>query len=137
MMDNKDRKDMIIRNAAKLSEEDRVEVARRIMEETPVPDAVKRMAVVLPAAEKVVGRKLGRSRDRDNVTIRRIVSARLQNEGFRISHIAQAVGVNHSTVLFYLRQMRDIFDEPIFYADDIRLFMKFNDAVEEADSHVE
>ena len=136
-MDNRDRKDMIIRTAAKLPEEDRAEVARRILEETPVPDAVKRLAVILPVAERVVGRKMGRSRDRDNVTIRRIVSARLQNEGFRISHIAQAVGVNHSTAILYAKQMQNAYDEPIFYAKELRMYARFSEAVEEADRHVE
>ena len=136
-MNNEERKDIIIRNAAKLPDEERVEVAKRILEDTPVPDVVKRLAVILPIAEDVVGRKMGSSRDSDNVTIRRMVAYRLKEEGFRHYHIGQAMGVNHSTVLYYVRTMKDAFDEPIFYEQDIRRYMRFKEAVEEADRDVE
>lgn len=136
-MNDQERKDMIIRNAAKLTDEDRVEVAKRILEGTPVPDVVKRVAVVLPIAELVVGRKMDRSREQDNVTIRRMVTYRLLHEGFRVSHIAHAIGVSHSTAILYAKQMQNSYDEPIFYAKELRMYARFNDAVEEADSHVE
>lgn len=136
-MNNEERKDMIIRNAAKLTNEERVDLAKRILEDTPVPDVVKRFAVILPIAEDIVGRKMGNSRDSDNVTIRRMVAYRLKEEGFRHYHIGQAMGVNHSTVLHYIRTMEDAFDEPIFYAGDILQYARFKDAVEEADGHVE
>lgn len=136
-MDNKQRQDLIVRNAAKLTNEERVDLAKRILEETPVPDVVKRFAVILPIAEDIVGRKMGSSRKSDNVTIRRMVAYRLKEEGFRHYHIGQAMGVNHATVLHYVRTMENAFDEPIFYAGDIRQYVRFKEAVEEADRHVE
>ncbi len=136
-MDNRERQDIIIRNAAKLTDQERIDVAKRIIEETPVPDVVKRLAVVLPIAEHVVGRKMDGSRKSDNVAIRRMVAFRLKEEGFRNYHIGQAMGMNHSTILHYVRTMENAFDEPIFYAGDIRQYVRFKDAVEEADRHVE
>ena len=83
-MNNEERKDMIIRNAAKLPDEERVEVAKRILEDTPVPDVVKRLAVILPIAEDIVGRKMGNSRESDNVTIRRMVAFRLKHSSCHV-----------------------------------------------------
>lgn len=136
-MDSNQRSELIIRNAAKLTEQERMEVAKRILERTPVPTADKRYALMLPIAEETVGRRMSRTRDRDNVTIRRICAYRMMEEGLRISHIAQAMGMHHATVLHYIRQMKDSFDEPIFYAEDIRQYIKFAEAVEEAEHHVE
>ena len=136
-MDNRERQDLIIRNAAKLTNEERVDLAKRILEETPVPDVVKRFAVILPIAEDIVGRKMGSSRESDNVTIRRMVAYRLKEEGFRLTEIARAMKMNHSTILHYAHQMSDMFDEPIFYAGDILKYIKFSESVEEADRDVE
>ena len=61
----------------------------------------------------------------------------MKEEGFRLSHIARAMHLHHSTVLHYIRQMKDIFDEPIFYAVDIRKYVDFTEAVEEAERDVE
>ena len=52
-MDNKQRQDLIIRNAAKLSQEEREAVAERILEETPVPMVDERFAKLLGIAEEV------------------------------------------------------------------------------------
>jgi retron-type reverse transcriptase len=52
-----------------------------------------------------------------------MVAYRMREEGFRLSHIARAMHLHHSTVLHYIRQMKDMFDEPIFYAVDIRKFV--------------
>jgi DNA-binding NarL/FixJ family response regulator len=136
-MDNKQRQDLIIRNAAKLSQEEREAVAERILEETPVPMVDERFAKLLGIAEEVAGHTMTSTRDWENVSIRRMVAYRMREEGFRLSHIARAMHLHHSTVLHYIRQMNDIFDEPIFYAVDIRKYVEFSESVEEADRDVE
>lgn len=136
-MDSYQRTELIIRNAAKLTEEERMEVAKRILEETPQPTADKRFALMLPIAEEIVGRKMDASRDSDCVTVRRICAFRMMEEGLRVAHIASAMGKHHSTILHYIKQMKDAFDEPIFYAGDIRQYIRFTEAVEEAEHHVE
>ena len=136
-MDNKQRQDLIIRNAAKLSQEEREAVAERILEETPVPMVDERFAKLLGIAEDVAGHTMTSTRDWENVSIRRMVAYRMREEGFRLSHIARAMGKHHTTILHYIRQMEDVFDEPIFYAPDIIKYGEFSEAVEEADRDVE
>ncbi len=136
-MDNRERQDLIVRNAAKLSKEEREAVAERILQETPVPAYQDRFVKLLGIAEDVTGRTMTRTRDWENVEIRRMVAYRMSEEGFRVTPIARAMGMHHSTILHYIRQMADMFDEPIFYADDIRRYINFSDAVGEADRDVE
>lgn len=132
-----DRIDHVVRTAAKLTPEDREMVARRIMEETPVPKADARYAALLAIAEDVTNHTMTRTRDFENVAIRRMVSFRMREEGFTATDIARAMGMHHATVLHYCAQMRDFFQEPIFYAGDIVQYARFKDAVEEADRDVE
>jgi uncharacterized protein (DUF488 family) len=136
-MDNKQRQDIIVRNAAKLTKEEREAVAERILEETPVPPVEERYAKLLGIAEEVAGHTMTSTRDWENVSIRRMVAYRMKEEGFRVLHVARAMGMHHTTVMHYIAQMKDMFDEPIFYAVDIRKYIQFTEAVEEADRHVE
>lgn len=78
-----------------------------------------------------------KTRDWENVTIRRMVAYRMKEEGFRLTDIARAMKMHHSTILHYVNQMKDIFDVPIFYATDIRKYIQFTEAVGEADQDVE
>lgn len=136
-MDNTDRINLVVRTAAKLTQEDREQVARRILEETPVQQADKRFALLLECAEEVTGHTMLKTRDWENVTIRRMVAYRMKEEGFRLTDIARAMNMHHSTILHYVNQMKDIFDVPIFYATDIRKYIQFTEAVGEADQDVE
>ena len=136
-MDNRERQEQIVRSAAKLTQAEREAVAERILEETPVPMVDERFAKLLGIAEEVAGHTMTSTRDWENVSIRRMVAYRMKEEGFRLSHIARAMHLHHSTVLHYIRQMKDIFDEPIFYAVDIRKYVDFTEAVEEAERDVE
>lgn len=136
-MDNRQRQDLIIRNAAKLSDEERAAVVERIMEETPTPIVDERFSKLLGIAEEVMDHTMTRTRDWVNVAIRRMVAYRMKEEGFRLTEIARAMKMNHSTILHYAHQMSDMFDEPIFYAGDILKYIKFSEAVEEADKDVE
>lgn len=137
MMDNKQRQDLIIRNAAKLTQEEREAIVERLLEETPTPMVDDRFAKLLGIAEEVMGRTMTSTRTWENVSIRRMVAYRMKEEGFRILHVARAMHMHHSTVMHYIHQMKDMFDEPIFYAVDIRKYMEFTESVEEADRDVE
>lgn len=136
-MDTTERIEFVVRTAARLTPEDREAVARRIMEETPVGKADARFAFLLGVAEDVTGHTMTRSRDFRNVQIRRMVACRMREEGFHVSDIARAMGMHHASVVHYCAQMRDALDEPIFYANDLRQYARFKDAVEEADRDVE
>lgn len=136
-MDTTERIEFVVRTAARLAPEDREAVARRIMEETPVPKADARYAALLAVAEDVTNHTMTRTRDFENVAIRRMVSFRMREEGFHVSDIARAMGMHHASVVHYCAQMRDALDEPIFYANDLRQYARFKDAVEEADRDVE
>lgn len=138
-MDSNKRADLIFRNAAKLSYEERADVARRILEDAPAPRATaeERYGALLCIAEMVVGKQMTQSRNLYDVMIRRFVAYRLRNEGYVFTDIARAMGKHYTTVMHYVRIMRDCFDEPIFYASDINLYMSFDEAVGEAEEHVE
>ena len=127
-MDNRERQEQIVRSAAKLTQAEREAIAERILEETPIQAVDKRYAKLLGIA---------RTRDWANVAIRRMVAFRMKEEGIRLTDIARAMGMNHSTILHYVHQMKDMFDEPIFYAGDIRKYVEFSESVEEADRDVE
>lgn len=126
-MDNDKRADIIVRSAARLPYQERAEVARRILEERPEarPTAEERYAELLPVAESVIGKRMDQSRGIYDVMIRRFVAFRLRSEGYAYTDIAAAMGRHHSTVIHYVRTMQDCFDEPIFYASDLNLYMCF------------
>lgn len=136
-MDNRERQEQIVRSAAKLTQAEREAIAERILEETPIQAVDKRYAKLLGIAEEVMDHTMLRTRDWTNVAIRRMVAFRMKEEGIRLTDIARAMGMNHSTILHYVHQMKDMFDEPIFYAGDIRKYIKFTESVEEADRDVE
>ena len=103
----------------------------------PRPTAGERSGALLPVAESVVGVTMTQTRDWENVMIRRFIAFRMRKEGYLLRDIADAMGKNHSTVVHYVRQMRDCFDEPVFYANDLNLYLSFDAAAEEAERHVE
>ena len=136
-MDNRERQEQIVRSAAKLTQAEREAIAERILEETPIQAVDKRYAKLLGIAEEVMDHTMLRTRDWVNVAIRRMVAFRMKEEGVRLTDIARAMGMHHSTILHYVHQMSDMFDEPIFYAGYILKYIKFTESVEEADRDVE
>ncbi len=133
-MDSNERMELVVRTAAKLTQEDRQRVAERILEETPVHRSDKRFAILLGIAEEAAGRPMRRTREWENVAIRRIVAYRMKQEGFHVSDIARALDLNHATILHYIRQMKDVFELPVYYHQDVELYTRF---IELVDSHVE
>lgn len=133
IMGTEQRADLIVRNAAKLPYEERVKIAERIMTQCAAKRTIadERYAVLLPIAEEVVGQKMTSCRFAPNVMIRRFVAYRMRKEGYHIQDIARAMGMHHSTIIHYSHQMQDCFDEPIFYAGEIALYMRFSEYVED------
>lgn len=76
---------------------------------------------------------MDRTRSYHSVLIRRFVACKMRDEYYTIMEIARVVGVNHATVSHYLQQMRNCFDEPIFYAREIDLYFKFIEYVRDED----
>lgn len=135
-METEQKVNLIIRNAAKLPYSQRVKVAEQIMThcvKADRTDADDRYAVLLPIAEEVVGRQMTASRDAGNVMIRRFVAYRMRKEGYHLQDIAHAMGMNHSTIVYYARQMRNCFDEPVFYAGELALYMRFSEYIADED----
>lgn len=134
MIDNNQRAELIVRNAIKLPYQDRAKVAQRILdqpEDGQKESARKRYALLLSVAEEVFERKMTRSRSMNDVMIRRFIAYKMRKEGYYLVDIAKAMGMDHSTIVHYVKQMKDCFDEPIFYAGDIALYMRFSEYVED------
>lgn len=86
----------------------------------------ERYAAVLSAAEQAVGQKMIHgSRDAASVTIRRFISYFLRSDGWTLEAIGGCLGLNHSTVSHYIRVMDDCLSQPVFYADEIRMYVRF------------
>lgn len=132
-MESSERMELVVRTAAKLSPEDRRRVAELILEQDgqPAKDTVERFPAMLEAAEEAVGFTMDRSRDARSVMIRRFIAYRMREEGAYVSDIAQAVGVNHSTVSHYIKLMKACFQFPVFYAKDLELYMRFINNIKE------
>ena len=132
-MDSKQRSELIVRTAAKLSPEDRHRVAERILDvkDEPVLNAATRCADLVALAEQVVGDTLDNTRKAASVTIRRFVSWRMRQEGYTFYDIARALDVDHSTVHHYVRCMREEFDLPSVFRNDLGLHHIFNENVEQ------
>ena len=135
-MEPEERMELAVRTAAKLSPEDRHRVAERILDvkDEPVFNAGDRYGALVSVAEGVLGCALDGTRRRSSVLIRRFVSWRMRQEGYTYYDIAAAMGVDHSTVHHNVRVMRDEFDMPSVFRNDIGLYHQFNETL---DSHVE
>ena len=132
-MDNSQRSELIVRTAAKLPPEDRQRVAERILDvkDEHVCNARDRYETLVKAAEATLGCKIDQTRKASSVTIRRFVSWRMREEKYTFYDIARAMGVDHSTVHHYVRMMRDEFDLPSIFRNDLGLYQSFNDHVEQ------
>lgn len=128
-MSDDERIELVVRTASKLTQEDRELVAERILEETPIRKTEERFSQLLGIAEEVTGHTMRKTRDRQDVAIRRIVAYRMKEEGFRVSDIARTMGYNHSTILHYFSQMRDCFELPVYYHNDIELYTRFIETI--------
>ena len=92
-------------------------------------DIAQRYNDLVEAAEKAVGCELDWTRKTGSVTIRRFVAYRLTKDGYSPSDIARAMGVNHSTVHHYVRMMEDEFDFPSVFRNDIAMYQRFSELV--------
>ena len=130
-MDPAERMDLVVRTAAKLSPEDRIKVAERIIESPGCehPDTRARYLELIRAAERVVGVHVDGTRRASSVMIRRFCAYRLREEGHFIVDIGQTIGVNHATVCHYVRQMNACFELPFYYARDLELYTQFMEEI--------
>lgn len=124
-----ERMELVVRTASKLSQEDRIKVAERILdtEDAPAGKAAARALELFTVAEQVVGCKVDGSRKASSVMIRRFVAWRMRTEGFILMDIARALNVNHATVYHYLRQMQTCFELPFYYHRDIEMYTRFEE----------
>lgn len=127
-METGERIRLIARAASRLSAEDRMEVARKIMQQDGRTASVQDdFHHLLASAEKAVGRRMDMTRRHESVLIREFVAYRMRKDGHYLADIAEAVGVDHSTVSHYIRRMDDRFAVPAFYAGELALFDLFNE----------
>lgn len=123
--------ELAVRTAAKLSPEDRHRVAERILDvkDEPVLNAGDRCAALVAVAEQVLGCGLDDTRKESSVRIRRFVAWRMRQEGYTFNDIAKPMGVDHSTVHHYVKVMRDEFEMPSVFRNDIGMYHTFNETI--------
>ena len=128
-MEPNERMELVVRTASKLSQEDRIKVAERILDtgDAPAGKAAARCIELCTVAEQVVGCKVDGTRRASSVMIRRFVAWRMRTEGFILMDIARALNVNHATVYHYLRQMQTCFELPFYYHRDIEMYTRFEE----------
>jgi hypothetical protein len=131
-MEPEKRMELVVRTAAKLSPEDRHRVAERILDvqDEHALNAGDRCKAIVSAAERVIGCELDGTRSLSSVTIRRFVSWRMRQEGYTFYDIAGAIGVDHSTVHHYVRTMREEFELPSVFRNDLGLYHQFNEMLD-------
>ena len=136
-MTDSQRADIIIRNASRLPMEERKNLAKQILERPdaiPEFEAEKKMELLLPIAEKIVGQKMGFTRGADDVKIRSFVSYYMWRGGQSVTQIGRAFGMHHSSIINYVNKVRDYFDLPVFYAKEVEEYLRFKeiaDGIEE------
>ena len=130
-MEPTERMELVVRTAAKLSPEDRIKVAERIIESPgdEHPDTQARYLELIRAAERVVGMKVDGTRRASSVMIRRFCAFRLREEGHFVVDIGKTIGVNHATVCHYVRQMEACFELPFYYHRDLELYTQFMEEI--------
>ncbi len=129
-MTDSQRADVIIRNASRLPMEERKELAKQMLEREdalPELEAEKKMSLLLPIAEKIVGQKMGYTRGADDVKIRAFVSHYMWKGGQTVTQIGRAFGMHHSTIINYIKKVRDYFDVPVFYAKEVEEYLRFKE----------
>ena len=132
-MEANERIELVVRTAAKLAPEERRRAAELILEtqDGPKAPATARWLVLCAAAERAVGCRVDGTRRASSVMIRRFAAWRMKEEGFAITDVARAMGLNHATVYNYLRQMETCFELPVYYHRDVEAYARF---VEEVDA---
>ena len=132
-MEANERRELVVRTAAKLAPEERRRAAELILEtqDGPQAPATARWIVLCAAAERAVGCRVDGTRRASSVMIRRFAAWRMKEEGFAITDVARAMGLNHATVYNYLRQMETCFELPVYYHRDVEAYARF---VEEVDA---
>jgi len=95
----------------------------------------ERYQILLTLAEKVWGKKLSRFKTTDDTRIRMFVSYMMWMEGYSYEKIGKVMGRNHSSCINHVRRMRNVFDEPVFYAEENEKYNEFCDLVADHDEH--
>lgn len=86
----------------------------------------ERYAVLLAIAEGVFGHKMiPKKRSAEDVMIRRFVAYKLHEEGYSYHSIGYAMGLNHATIVYLVRQMGDYFSIPSMYREEIEKYKDF------------
>ena len=89
------------------------------------PTVVERYPVLLEAAEKVFGRKLTNTSERDNILIRTFISYKLRKEGYSNGEIGRRMGRDHSSVTQMGKKMEDMLSVPEAYKYEVEKYREF------------
>ena len=95
------------------------------------PLCEERYLFLVKKAEEATGSKLGKSRDKWNSFLRKMVAHRLVREGYGVCEIGRAMGKDHSSVSCMAKRMDDLLYFPRVYAEENGLYAAFLNAVGE------
>ena len=112
------------------------------MEQNNIPcikdrySAKERYQHLLGLSEEVWNRKLQPGKAYPDVKIRWFVSYMMWKEGYSYSDIGRASGRHYASIITHVKHMFDVFDEPVFYAEENAKFAQFSDLVAEHDEGI-
>ena len=89
------------------------------------PTVIERYAVLLEAAEKVFGRKLTDSLERENILIRTFISYKLRKEGYSNGEIGRRMNRDHSSVTHMYKKVTEMISVPNAYKDEMEKLKLF------------
>ena len=114
-------------------------IMRRIKKEEPLTIRERytpkvRYQILLKLSEEAWGRKLKPGKAYDDLKIRWFVSYMMWKEGYSYSDIGRAMGRHYSSVINHVKHMFNVFDEPVFYAEECAKYAQFGDLVAKHDA---
>lgn len=98
------------------------------------PTVAERYAILLETAEKVFGRKLSNSLERENILIRTFISYKLRAEGYSNGEIGRRMNRDHSSVTQMGKKMEDMLSIPEAYKYEVGKYREFERALADNDS---
>lgn len=138
-MPRKEKAEIIVKRANSLSVEERVAIVREIEDsinkDRRIINVGKRYQFLLPLAEKAVGHQMRpEKRDMLDVRVRMFVAYRLRTEGYFLSAIGGAMGMDHSSIYHLFDKMRDMFLVPMIYKEEIHQYKEFENLISQENS---
>jgi len=104
-----------------------VQLQRSMGEDDEYISADERYRQLLKAAEKVFEMKMNtKSREANNVMIRRFIAYKMRSEGFSFQAIGRVMNRSHASIIYLVNQVKDYFSLPNAYKEETEKYILFS-----------